>query len=90
MKHISAYFDKVETAHEKFAWWPVRTSFSKKILWFKKYVELEIYYDDMGKPPVKGRSWKLIYTPNEYLIYQLQEDSRKKNYDPLTQQFTGS
>lgn len=75
MKHISAYFDKVEQVNEKFAWWPIRSTFSKKRIWFKKYVELEIFYDDMGRPPVKGRSWNLIYTQQEYLIYLLKKDS---------------
>jgi len=77
MKHISAYFDQVETAHEKFAWWPVRSSFSKKLIWFKKYVLLEITYDDMGRPPIKERSWKLIYTQKEYILYLLKKDERK-------------
>ena len=76
MKHISAYFDQVETAHEKFAWWPVRSSFSKKLIWFKKYVLLEITYDDMGRPPIKERSWKLIYTQKEYILYLLKKDER--------------
>lgn len=71
MKHISAYFDQVETATEKFAWWPIRSSFSKKIIWLKRYVRLEIMFDDMGRPPIKGRSWSLIYTKNEYLLYLL-------------------
>lgn len=75
MKHISAYFDKVEQVNEKFAWWPIRSTFSKKRIWFKKYVELEIFYDDTGRPPVKGRSWNLIYTQQEYLIYLLKKDS---------------
>ena len=77
MKHISAYFDKVEKAEEKFAWWPVRSSFSKKRIWLTKYVLVSVYYDDMGKPPIKGRSWDLIYTKNEYLIYMLKKDENK-------------
>jgi hypothetical protein len=80
MKHISAYFDQVETAHEKFAWWPVRSSFSKKLIWFKKYVLLEITYDDMGRPPIKGRSWNLIYTQHEYLLYLLKKGKNGENY----------
>jgi hypothetical protein len=78
MKHISAYFDKKESATEKFAWWPVRRSFGKKnLIWLKKYVELEVFYDDMGLPPKKNLSWKLIYTPGEYLIYTLKKDETK-------------
>ena len=84
MKHISTYFDQVETPHEKFALWPVRSSFSKKIIWLKKYILLEITYDDMGRPPIKGRSWDLIYTRNEYLLYQIKRESGNKSRDPLS------
>ena len=77
MKHISAYFDKVEKSEEKFAWWPVRSSFSKKRIWLKKYVLVSVFYDDMGRPPIKGRSWDLIYTMNEYLIYMLKKDEKE-------------
>ena len=76
MKHISAYFDKIEEAEEKFAWWPVRSSFSKKLIWFKKYTVINIFYDDMGRPPIKERSWKLIYTQKEYILYLLKKDER--------------
>ena len=74
MKHISAYFDRVEKPIEKFAWWPIRSSFSKKLIWFKKYIELNIYFDETGRPPVKGRSWILIYSRNEYLMYLLKKN----------------
>ena len=83
MKHISAYFDQVETAHEKFAWWPVKTTFSKKVIWLKKYIELEITFDDMGRPPIKGRSWNLIYSKNEYLLYLLKKEEGSVSRDPL-------
>ena len=83
MKHVSAYFHQVETAHERFAFWPVRSTFSKKLIWFKKYVLLEITYDDMGRPPIKGRSWNLIYTQNEYLLYLIKKESGSKSRDPL-------
>lgn len=83
MKHISAYFDKVEHAHEKFAWFPVKSSFSKKWIWFKKYILLEILFDDMGRPPIKGRSWDLIYTQNEYLLYLIKKESGSVSKDPL-------
>lgn len=71
MKHISAYYDKVEQAYERFAWWPVRSSFSGKLIWFKTYTELEIYYDDMGRPPIKSQKWSLIYTQQEYFLKKL-------------------
>jgi hypothetical protein len=76
MKPISAYFDKVEHAVERFAWLPVRSSFSKQRIWLSKYVELHIYFDDQGKPPIKGRSWNLIYTPGEYTYYCLTKEQK--------------
>ena len=78
MKHISAYFDKVEKAQEKFAWWPIRSSFGdKKLIWLKKYVRVDVFYDDMGRPPIKERSWHFIYTKNEYLLMLLRKDENK-------------
>ena len=74
MKHISAYFDQVERAVERFAWLPVRSSFSKQLIWFNKYIELQIYFDDQGQPPLKSRSWNLIYTPHEYTYYCLTKE----------------
>jgi len=63
--------------NEYYAWWPVRSSWSKKRIWFKKYHVGEIYYDAMGRPPIKEKSWKLIYTENEYLMYLLKQDENK-------------
>jgi len=60
---------------EHYAWWPVRSTWSKKLIWLKKYWEGNIYYDAMGRPPIKERSWKLIYTENEYLLMLLREDA---------------
>jgi len=60
--------------HERYAWWPVRSSFSKKRIWLKKYHVGEIFYDAMGRPPIKEKSWKLIYSENEYLMYLLKQD----------------
>jgi hypothetical protein len=31
----------------------------------------------MGRPPIKERSWKLIYSENEYLMYLLKQDEGK-------------
>ena len=73
MKHISAHFDKVEEAYERFAWKPVRSTFSHKLIWFKKYIELKIYYDSAGRPPINKDSWSLIYTTSEYTYYCLRK-----------------
>lgn len=78
MKHISAYFDQVERAVERFAWLPVRSSFSKQLIWFSRYIELQIYFDDQGKPPVRSRSWNLIYTLSEYTYYCLAKEPKNQ------------
>jgi hypothetical protein len=80
MKHISAYIgNQQEQAFERFAWFPVYSNFSKKRIWLKKYVELHIYYDSMGKPPVKGTSWNLIFTESEYTLYLLKKKNDASN-----------
>jgi len=61
---------------ERYAWWPVRSTWSKKCIWLKKYWEGDIYYDVMGRPPIKASSWKLIYTENEYLLMLMREDAK--------------
>ena len=61
---------------ERYAWLPVRSSWSKKLIWLKKYHLGEIFYDAMGRPPIKENSWKLIYTENEYLMYLLRQDEK--------------
>lgn len=68
---------------ERFAYWPVRSSYSKKLIWWKKYWVGDIYYDAMGRPPIKERSWKLVYTKNEYLMMLLRKDEGKWDH-PLS------
>jgi len=63
-----------ERHEEKFAWWPVRSTFSRKFVWLTKYHIVHILYDRNGRPPIKGMSWKLTYTKNEYLMYLLKRD----------------
>ena len=59
---------------ECYAWWPIRSSWSKKCIWFKTYHRGEIFYNAMGRPPIKESSWKLIYNKNEYIMYLLKKD----------------
>ena len=61
---------------ERYAWFPVRSSFSKKRIWFEKYHVGEIFYDAMGRPPIKEKSWKLVYTQNEYILYLLKKEEK--------------
>lgn len=78
MKHISAYLGSPrEQITEKFAWWPVRSTWSKRIIWLKKYVELESFYDVSGRPPIHSPSWKWIYTENEYLVMLLRKNENE-------------
>jgi len=37
----------------------------------------------MGRPPIKEKSWKLIYTKNEYLLYLLKQKEHSDNHVPL-------
>ena len=64
-----------EKHEEKFAWWPVRSTFSKRRIWLQKYHIVHILYDQNGRPPMKGWSWQLTYTKNEYLMYLLKRDN---------------
>jgi len=56
---------------QRYAWLPVRSSWSKKRIWLKTYWTGQIYFDAMGRPPIKARYWQLIYTENEYLLMLL-------------------
>jgi len=66
---------EVEWNHH-YAWWPTRSSWSKKGIWLKTYWQGEIFYDAMGRPPIKERSWTLVYTENEYLMMLLKQDEK--------------
>lgn len=59
--------DLQRSIEEKFAWWPVRSGSNKRI-WLETYYIQHTYFDDNGKPPIKGPSWTYIYTKNEYLL----------------------
>ena len=60
---------------ERYAWWPMRSNWSKRLIWLSLYYEASIYFDAMGRPPIKGSNWSLIYTKNEYLLYLLRNGS---------------
>lgn len=73
MMGASGLGDPQQLAFEKRSWWWKRTS-SGKLIWpGKKYIVVQTYYDAMGRPPIHGRSWDRIYTPNEYLMYALKK-----------------
>ena len=67
--------DPQERAFEQRANWWKRTG-SGKLIWpGQKYIIVKTYYDAMGRPPLHGLTWDRIYTPNEYLVYELTKDS---------------
>lgn len=54
----------------QFAWWPIRSTSGKRI-WMKYYYEKRIFYDNNGRPPIKGLHWTRIYTAEEYFLLKL-------------------
>ena len=68
--------DPKEVTLEKFAWFPVRSSFSRKLIWLKKYVEKQIYHDSEMSNPIRSNTFNLVYTQNEHLLYLLRKDER--------------
>lgn len=89
MKPISAYVGHPkEIAEEHRAWWPMRTASKKRIWPGQKYVLVKRFFDENGRPPMKGLSWDRIYTPKEYTLYLLTKDSKKK-IEHTGSEFTG-
>ena len=66
--------DPKEVTLQKFAWFPIRSSFSRKLIWFKKYVEKQIYHDSEMSNPIRSNTFNLVYTQNEHLLYLLRKD----------------
>jgi len=55
---------------ERYAWLPVRSTWSKKIIWFKKYHLYRYVYLKLGKKA----HWDLVYTQKEYLMMILRNE----------------
>ena len=83
----NAFGDPQERVEEKRAWWFVDTISGKRIWPGQKYMLVKTYFDAMGRPPIHNLSWDRVYTINEYLVYQLTKDSKKKTL--IGQEFTG-
>ncbi len=66
--------DPKEVTFQKFAWFPVRSSFSRKLIWLKNYVEKQIYHDSEMSNPIRSNTFNLVYTQNEHLLYLLRKD----------------
>ena len=69
----------IERHEEKFAWLPISGTFGKKRIWLTKYHIVHVLYDDTGRPPIKGLSWPLIYTKNQYLMMLLKKDYKNES-----------
>lgn len=74
--------DPQERAEEHRTWWWKRTSSGKLLHPGDKYVLVKQFFDDMGRPPIKGLSWDRIYTVNEFLVHELTRNSKKFYKDP--------
>ena len=68
--------DPKEVTLQKFAWFPIRSSFSRKLIWLKNYVEKQIYHDSEMLNPIRSNTFNLVYTQNEHLLYLLRKDER--------------
>jgi len=55
---------------KKFAWSPTISNSGKRI-WLSNYYIRHTFYDNNGRPPIKGPSWECIFTKNEYLLIQI-------------------
>jgi len=80
--------DPEEKITEKFAWWPVRSTWSKKYIWLKTYTEMEIYHDSEMSSPIRSNTFKFVYTKNEYLLYLLRKKEGSVSKDPLPSRIT--
>ena len=56
---------------KNFAWLPTRSVWSGRLIWLKHYWLGESYIGAMGRPPIKDRSFKLLYTEDEYILMLL-------------------
>lgn len=75
--------DPQENVIEKFAWWPVKSTWSKKIIWFRKYMQMDVYYDSELSNPIRSNTFTFRYTQNEYLLYLLRKNEGSVLRSPL-------
>ena len=61
---------------KKWAWLPLKTT-SGKWIWNRRYYLISTYYDENGKPPIKGAAWYHTLTENEYLVWQLRNPKKE-------------
>jgi hypothetical protein len=65
-----------ESILKKYAYFPTKTN-SNKWVWLDEYYEVQIYYDENGKPPVKSLFWKQILNKKEFLLWTIKNPVRE-------------
>ena len=63
--------DRRSTVTKKFAWWPVRSNESGKLVWGRKYVNVR--HSVSGTGPGARLAWNDRYTEREFFIKILSE-----------------
>jgi len=64
--------DPKEKWRRRFAWLPVRSTKSSRVIWLKSYWQVDIYMDSWGKMPINSLCWRRRLTDNEVLLYKIQ------------------
>lgn len=57
---------------KKFAYLPIRSTIGNYKIWLTEYYVKHTFYDQLGRPPIKGLSWKLVMTKEQYFIFKLE------------------
>ena len=72
MKHISAYTNLEAEWNKHFAWLPIRSDITNRLIWLTHYWEYNIKIDNDGLfVPRTGKKWRMIYTREEYIVKKL-------------------
>jgi hypothetical protein len=75
--------DPKQTINERFAWWPVKSTWSKKLIWLAKYIQMEVYHDSEMSNPIRSNTFTFVYSKNEYLLYLLRNSEGSGSKNPL-------
>lgn len=60
---------------KKYAWFPIKLS-NDKWVWCTTYYQINTYYDENGKPPIKMLCWTRTITKNEYLVWMIKNPTQ--------------
>jgi len=75
--------DPKETIQERFAWLPVKSTWSNKRIWLRKYIQMDVYHDSEMSHPIRSNTFTFVYSKNEYLLYLLRKKEGSVSRDPL-------